>query len=65
MDQKAAIAGSIAGAKHVHEMAKAYGVPVILHTDHCAKKLLPWIDGLLKLVKLITLKQENLYLAHI
>ena len=45
--QKAAIAGSIAGAKHVHEMALAYGVPVILHTDHCAKKLLPWIDGLL------------------
>ncbi|NNC44859.1 MAG: class II fructose-bisphosphate aldolase [Winogradskyella sp.] len=45
--QKAAIAGSIAGAKHVHKMAEAYGVPVILHTDHCAKKLLPWIDGLL------------------
>ena len=45
--QKAAIAGSIAGAKHVHQMALAYGVPVILHTDHCAKKLLPWIDGLL------------------
>ncbi|MFP4845223.1 class II fructose-bisphosphate aldolase [Winogradskyella sp. PE311] len=45
--QKAAIAGSIAGAKHVHQMAEAYGVPVILHTDHCAKKLLPWIDGLL------------------
>ena len=46
-NQKAAIAGSIAGAKHVHLMAEAYGVPVILHTDHCAKKLLPWIDGLL------------------
>lgn len=46
-EQKAAIAGSIAGAKHVHQMAEAYGVPVILHTDHCAKKLLPWIDGLL------------------
>jgi len=46
-DQKAAIAGSIAGAKHVHQMAEAYQVPVILHTDHCAKKLLPWIDGLL------------------
>ncbi|WP_299096470.1 class II fructose-bisphosphate aldolase [Winogradskyella sp.] len=46
-DQKSAIAGSIAGAKHVHHMAEAYGVPVILHTDHCAKKLLPWIDGLL------------------
>ncbi|MDG5490109.1 class II fructose-bisphosphate aldolase [Psychroserpens sp. SPM9] len=45
--QKAAIAGSVAGAKHVHLMAEAYGVPVILHTDHCAKKLLPWIDGLL------------------
>ena len=38
--QKSAIAGSIAGAHHVHTMAKAYGVPVILHTDHCAKKLL-------------------------
>jgi len=46
-DQKAAIAGSVAGAHHVHLMSKAYGVPVILHTDHCAKKLLPWIDGLL------------------
>ena len=46
-NQKAAIAGSIAGAKHVHQMAEVYGVPVILHTDHCAKKLLPWIDGLL------------------
>ncbi|OAD45277.1 class II fructose-bisphosphate aldolase [Polaribacter atrinae] len=45
--EKAAIAGGIAGAKHVHELAVAYGVPVILHTDHCAKKLLPWIDGLL------------------
>lgn len=45
--QKAAIAGAIAGALHVHEMAKAYDIPVILHTDHCAKKLLPWIDGLL------------------
>ncbi|WBU90042.1 class II fructose-bisphosphate aldolase [Cellulophaga omnivescoria] len=46
-DQKAAIAGAVAGAKHVHELAKAYGATVILHTDHCAKKLLPWIDGLL------------------
>ncbi|MDJ0645619.1 MAG: class II fructose-bisphosphate aldolase [Flavobacteriaceae bacterium] len=45
--QKAAIAGAIAGARHVHLMAESYGVPVILHTDHCAKKLLPWIDGLL------------------
>ncbi|WP_370476977.1 class II fructose-bisphosphate aldolase [Tamlana flava] len=45
--QKASIAGAIAGAKHVHTLAEAYGVPVILHTDHCAKKLLPWIDGML------------------
>jgi len=46
-NQKAAIAGGVAGAKHVHELAKVYGATVILHTDHCAKKLLPWIDGLL------------------
>ena len=46
-DQKSAIAGAVAGALHVHELAKAYGAVVILHTDHCAKKLLPWIDGLL------------------
>lgn len=45
--QKAAIAGAVAGAKHIHLLAEAYGVPVILHTDHCAKKLLPWIDGML------------------
>lgn len=46
-DQQAAILGGISGATHVHTMAKAYGVPVILHTDHCARKILPWIDGLL------------------
>ena len=45
--QRAAIAGGVAGARHIHEMAKAYGATVILHTDHCAKKLLPWVDGLL------------------
>ena len=46
-DQKAAIAGTIAGARHVHLLAEMYGATVILHTDHCARKLLPWIDGLL------------------
>ncbi|MGA1771660.1 MAG: class II fructose-bisphosphate aldolase [Flavobacteriaceae bacterium] len=46
-NEKAAIAGAIAGAKHIHQLAEAYGARVILHTDHCAKKLLPWIDGLL------------------
>ncbi|MDX1766696.1 class II fructose-bisphosphate aldolase [Arenibacter troitsensis] len=45
--QQAAILGAVAGAKHVHQLAEAYGATVILHTDHCAKKLLPWIDGLL------------------
>ncbi|MCE9501183.1 MAG: class II fructose-bisphosphate aldolase [Leptospira sp.] len=44
---KASIAGAISGAHHVHEMARLYEIPVILHTDHAAKKLLPWIDGLL------------------
>jgi len=46
-NQKSAIAGAVAGAKHIHTLAELYGATVILHTDHCAKKLLPWIDGLL------------------
>ena len=46
-NEKAAIVGAVAGAKYVHAMAEAYGVAVILHTDHAAKKLLPWIDALL------------------
>lgn len=45
--EKAAVAGAIAGALHVHQIAAMYGIPVILHTDHAALKLLPWIDGLL------------------
>lgn len=47
-NEKAAILGSISGALHIHNVAEAYGVPVIIHTDHAAKKLLPWIDGLLE-----------------
>lgn len=46
-NEKAAIAGAISGAMHVHMMAEAYGLPVILHTDHAARELLPWIDALL------------------
>jgi fructose-bisphosphate aldolase class II len=46
-NQEASIAGAISGAIHVHQIAEMYGIPVVLHTDHCAKKLLPWIDGLL------------------
>ena len=46
-EQRAAIAGAVAGARHVHQLAELYGVRVLVHTDHCAKKLLPWVDGLL------------------
>jgi len=53
----AAIAGAVSGAFHVRTMAEQYGVPVILHTDHCAKKLLPWVDGLIA-------ASERYYEAH-
>ncbi len=46
-NEKAAIVGAISGAMHIHLMAEAYGIPVVLHTDHAARKLLPWIDALL------------------
>ncbi len=42
------MAGSVAMALHVRQMAKLYGIPVVLHSDHCAKKLLPWFEGMLK-----------------
>jgi len=54
---QAAILGAISGAKHIHTMAKAYGVPVVIHTDHAARKLLPWIDALLE-------ASEEHYKAH-
>lgn len=54
---KCAIAGGVSGAIHVHQMAEAYEIPVILHTDHAARKLLPWIDGLLN-------AGEEYYKAH-
>lgn len=61
----ASINGAIAGAFHVRTMAKAYGVPVILHTDHCAKKVLPWIDGLLKASESYFASQgEPLFSSH-
>ena len=49
--ENVAVLGAISGAKHVHTLAEAYGVPVILHTDHAARKLLPWIDGLIEASK--------------
>ncbi|MCB9202732.1 MAG: class II fructose-bisphosphate aldolase [Flavobacteriales bacterium] len=63
--QKSAILGAIAGAKHIHELAEAYGATVIVHTDHCAKKLLPWIDGLLDASE-VHLKQtgKTLFSSH-
>ncbi|NOY37056.1 MAG: class II fructose-bisphosphate aldolase [Chlorobi bacterium] len=46
-NQEASIAGAVSGAQHIHYLAEKYGIPVVIHTDHAAKKLLPWIDGLL------------------
>jgi len=45
--QEASIAGAVAGAHYIRAVAPSYGIPVILHTDHCAKKLLPWLDGMM------------------
>ncbi|MGX5818990.1 class II fructose-bisphosphate aldolase [Chitinophaga lutea] len=62
---QANISGGISGAKHVHEVAKYYGVPVILHTDHAAKKWLPWIDGLLTAgEKFMKENGQPLYSSH-
>ena len=64
-DHKAAIAGGISGAMHVHQMAKLYGSSIILHTDHAAKKLLPWIDGLLNAGEnFYALNGKPLYSSH-
>lgn len=46
--QQASIAGAVAAAHYVRAIAPTYGVPVIMHSDHCAKKLLPWFDGMLE-----------------
>lgn len=45
-DQKASIAGATAAAHYIRSIAPSYGIPVVLHSDHCAKKLLPWLDGM-------------------
>src|SRR5210317_1237859 len=63
--QQAAILGAIAGARHIHQLAEAYGATVVLHTDHCAKKLLPWIDGLLEASEAFYKKNgQSLYSSH-
>jgi fructose-bisphosphate aldolase class II len=64
-NQRSAIAGSVSGAMHVHQMAEAYGVPVILHTDHAARKLLPWVDGMLDAgEKFYEREGKSLYSSH-
>ncbi|KAL5483311.1 FBA1 [Sanghuangporus weigelae] len=63
--QKASITGAIAAAHHVRTVAKEYGVPVILHSDHCAKKLLPWFDGMLEADKAYFAQHgEPLFSSH-
>ncbi|MGK7395623.1 MAG: class II fructose-bisphosphate aldolase [Candidatus Cyclobacteriaceae bacterium M3_2C_046] len=62
---QAAIAGAVSGALHVHRMAELYGVPVILHTDHAARKLLPWVDGMLEAgEKHYEMNKRPLYSSH-
>ena len=64
-NHQAAISGGISGAMHVHQMAKLYNASIILHTDHAAKKLLPWIDGLLEAgEKFYTENGKPLYSSH-
>ncbi len=64
-NQKAAVAGAVTGALHIHELAKRYGATVILHTDHCAKKLLPWVDGMLDAGEIYFKKNgKPLYSSH-
>ena len=62
---QSAIAGGISGARHTHQLAELYGATIILHTDHCAKKLLPWIDGLLDASKdFYRVHGKSLYSSH-
>lgn len=62
---KASILGGISGARHVHDLAELYGATVILHTDHAARKLLPWIDGLLDAgEKFFAERGKPLYSSH-
>ncbi|KAL1946409.1 hypothetical protein VTO73DRAFT_15536 [Trametes versicolor] len=63
--QQASITGAVAAAHHVRAVAKAYGVPVVLHSDHCAKKLLPWFDGMLAAdEEYFAQHQEPLFSSH-
>lgn len=64
-NQNASVYGAVAAATHVHLLAKQYGVTVVLHTDHCAKNLLPWVDGLLNVgEKYFAEKGQPLFSSH-
>ncbi|KAI6122382.1 hypothetical protein EDD16DRAFT_783071 [Pisolithus croceorrhizus] len=63
--QQASILGAVAAAHHIRTVAKAYGVPVVLHSDHCAEKLLPWFDGMLEADEAYFREhQEPLFSSH-
>ena len=63
--QEASIAGAVAGAEYIRSVAPSYGVPVVLHTDHCAKKLLPWLDGMMDADEAyFKLHEEPLFSSH-
>jgi len=63
--QKCAVAGAVSGATHIHQLAEIYGARIILHTDHAAKKLLPWIDGMLDAgEKFYAMHGKPLYSSH-
>ncbi|MEM9985746.1 MAG: class II fructose-bisphosphate aldolase, partial [Bacteroidota bacterium] len=63
--EKAAVLGAVSGAHHIHQMAEAYGVTVILHTDHAAKKLIPWVEGMLDHgEKFFETHKQPLYSSH-
>eukprot|EP01084_Bolivina_argentea_P206173 352056_1 len=64
-NHQASVAGSVAMALHVRQMAKLYGIPVVLHSDHCAKKLLPWFEGMLKAdEEYFAQNEEPLFSSH-
>mmetsp|Transcript_12978 Transcript_12978/g.28433 ORF Transcript_12978/g.28433 Transcript_12978/m.28433 type:complete len:613 (-) Transcript_12978:399-2237(-) len=64
-EQQASILGAIAGASYVRAVAPAYGIPVLVHSDHCAKKLLPWFDGMLEYDEYFySIKGEPLFSSH-
>ena len=64
-NEAASVAGCVAAAKHVREASKLYGVPIVLHTDHCQKAWLPWIDGLLDInERYFEVHGEPLFSSH-